>query len=312
MQPALKKRNNLLHGLLLLLLLLLCTGAPFAYASTTVGTIDSTYKYAWGSVAGYVNFAPAHGGLTVTDTGITGYAWAQSTGWINFHPFTSGVTNNGNGTLGGFAWDETDGWVSFTGVTIDSNGKFHGQATGGTVSGAQYVINFDCTKCDVRTDWRPVSYRPSPAATVSNGAPSLIGVTNNPTPPAIALLPPASLPTRVPTTTIAKLTYPVFVAGSGAQAHGGIRPVSRPVSVPPKTQVAATGYVAISTAAPTTTAFVAATRTAPTVRPPSSRSTGGTRPQTASATFISIIQSAVVSLSATLLSVFSFFTSHVF
>lgn len=134
--------------------------ATSAYASITSGSVDSTNKYAWGNVAGYVNFAPTNGGLTITDAGITGYAWSSNTGWINFDTAQSSVTNNDEGTLGGYAWDEGAGWVSFTGVTIDSNGQFNGMATGGTVRGASYAINFDCATCTVTTDWRPVSARP--------------------------------------------------------------------------------------------------------------------------------------------------------
>lgn len=141
------------------LILVFLVSASYAHASQTSGTVSSTYKYAWGNVAGYVNFAPTNGGLIIGDSAITGYAWSASTGWINFNATQSHVTNNSSGTLGGYAWDAGAGWVSFTGVTIDTNGKFHGSATGGTVNGASYAINFDCTNCDVRTDWRPASAR---------------------------------------------------------------------------------------------------------------------------------------------------------
>jgi hypothetical protein len=133
--------------------------AATAYASPTIGSIDPAYKYAWSNVGGYVNFAPSQAGLTITDTGITGYAWSANTGYINFDTNLSGVTNDGEGNLAGFAWDEGAGWISFAGVTIDANGQFHGIAQGGTVNGAPYQITFDCSNCDVRTDWRPVSVR---------------------------------------------------------------------------------------------------------------------------------------------------------
>jgi hypothetical protein len=154
-------------GVLLPLLLAL---APLTRASQTSGTIDSAYKYAWSSVGGWVNLAPTNGGLTITDTAITGYAWSANTGWLNFDTAQSGVTNNAEGTLGGFAWDAGGGWLSFTGVTIDSSGRFHGTATGGTVNGASYTLTFDCANCDVRTDWRPASSRTSSSG--SNSATS--------------------------------------------------------------------------------------------------------------------------------------------
>ncbi|MCX6788142.1 MAG: peptidoglycan-binding protein [Candidatus Kaiserbacteria bacterium] len=166
----LNRRNNLACAALLLLFL---TSASSAHASQTSGTIDSTYKYAWSNVAGHVNFAPTTGGLTITDSAITGYAWSANTGWINFNATQSHVTNDGAGNLGGYAWDSGAGWVSFTGVTINSSGRFHGTATGGTVNGASYAINFNCTNCDVRTDWRPASARTTTTTTTSTPAPSV-------------------------------------------------------------------------------------------------------------------------------------------
>ncbi len=113
------------------------------------GTISSSHQYAWSNDAGWVNFAPSQSTVTVSDSGLSGYAWSQNDGWINLSPSQSGVTNS-NGTLGGFAWDPLAGWVNFSGVTIDSSGKFHGEANGSN----SYAINFDCANCDVETDWR--------------------------------------------------------------------------------------------------------------------------------------------------------------
>lgn len=153
------------------LLVFFFAGASSAYA----GTIDPVNKYAWGTVASWVNFAPTNAGLTVTDSTITGYAWGANTGWINFSPANGGVTNTTAGTLGGYAWDEGGGWVSFTGVTIDTNGRFHGTATGGTVKGVSYVINFDCTNCNVSTDWRPTAgASPTPSVPAASASPGSI------------------------------------------------------------------------------------------------------------------------------------------
>lgn len=173
------QRNNLALGAFLLFFL---ASASVAYASQTSGTIDSTYKYAWGTVAGWINFSPTNGGLTITDSLITGYAWGANTGWINFAAAQSHVTNDSSGTLGGFAWDQGGGWVSFVGVTIDTSGKFHGMATGGTISGASYVINFDCTSCDVRTDWRPASSRTTTSSSGSSSGGGSISPVYIPTP----------------------------------------------------------------------------------------------------------------------------------
>ena len=104
-----------------------------------------------------MNFGTADGRVTVTDNLLSGYAWSANDGWINLAP-TNGGVKNGNGVLSGFAWDEAAGWVSFAGVPIDASGHFHGQATGGTVNGASYAINFDCANCSVVTSWHPIVY----------------------------------------------------------------------------------------------------------------------------------------------------------
>lgn len=172
--PRNRTRFNLV--LLSLPLLFFVVGVSFAQASETNGTISSTYKYAWSNVAGYINFAPTNGGLTITDSAVTGYAWGANTGWINFNATQSHVTNDGAGNLGGYAWDSGAGWFSFSGVTINSSGVFHGTATGSN----SRVINFDCTNCSVRTDWRPASARTvapvSTPASAPSSAPSSSGV----------------------------------------------------------------------------------------------------------------------------------------
>lgn len=134
-----------------------------ASASVTVGSIDSTYKYAWGENIGWVNFSA--GNVTVTDTALTGYAWSENYGWIILNPAQGGVLNNGEGNLSGHAWGESLGYIDFDGVSIDSNGYFLGYATS-TLSGD---ISFNCSNTNscassdfkVRTDWRPASTRDS-------------------------------------------------------------------------------------------------------------------------------------------------------
>jgi hypothetical protein len=133
-----------------------------AFASTSDGTILSPYQYAWSNNSGWVNFGLASGAVHVRDGSLTGYAWAANHGWINLSATNGGVTNNGAGTLGGWAWGEQLGWISFAGVTIDSNGRFHGQATGTLVG----ILSFDCDNCNVQTDWRPVSSRGSSGGVV--------------------------------------------------------------------------------------------------------------------------------------------------
>ncbi len=147
------------------------------FASTTDGTIDNTYKYAWGENIGWINFGTSGGNVHITDSALTGYAWSDNYGWINLAPTTSGVRNNGEGTLSGYAWGEKLGWIDFSGVRIDSvSGEFSGSATG-TISGQ---INFSCANCKVKTDWRSVSARTN--ISVAGGLSS--AAYTPPTPPA--------------------------------------------------------------------------------------------------------------------------------
>jgi len=147
------------------LLFLLFFASP-VFASEKIGTIDSNFKYTWGESLGWINFKPNTAGLTITDTSITGYVWSKDFGWINFSPGLGGVTNNCAGQLGGSAWSSQKGWLSLTGVAINSGGKFTGLA--GVASSSAGRITFDCSKCDVRTDWRPCSTRLSSAGGYSS------------------------------------------------------------------------------------------------------------------------------------------------
>lgn len=138
---------------------------PVAQAGITNGTIDSTFKYAWGSRIGWINFGTSGGNVHVTDTGLTGYAWSDNYGWINLAPTTSGVTMNAIGNLAGSAWGENTGWIAFSGVSINQDGEFIGNATGDVVG----TISFNCANTSVCsssnfkviTDWRPKTARPA-------------------------------------------------------------------------------------------------------------------------------------------------------
>ncbi len=127
------------------------------FASETNGTIKAPFRYAWGENLGWINFKPDTGGLTITDTVVTGYVWSQGWGWINFSPAGGGVTNNSSGQLGGYAWSSHKGWLPLAGVTIDASGRFVG--TTGITSSTAGRIKFDCANCAVHTDWRPVAAR---------------------------------------------------------------------------------------------------------------------------------------------------------
>ncbi len=128
-----------------------------AHASETNGTITSggNNGYAWSNNAGWINFGATNSNIQITDSGITGYAWSNSSGWINMAPTNGGVTVAANGTLSGYVWGSGLGWVNFSGVSINSSGKFTGQANGTTIG----TLTFDCTNCNVTTDYRPQNFR---------------------------------------------------------------------------------------------------------------------------------------------------------
>jgi hypothetical protein len=131
-------------------------GLP-VFASSTDGTIDSTYKYAWGENAGWVNFGCDNCNVQVTDSGLSGYALSENIGWI----YLGDITNNdGDGTLSGYAWSENTGWIKFNptngGVIIDSSGEFTGSALGENIGWIIFGGDYK-----VKTDWRPRSARPA-------------------------------------------------------------------------------------------------------------------------------------------------------
>jgi len=132
----------------------------FTLASDSNGTIDPSHEYAWGDNLGWINFACSNCNVHITDTGLTGYAWSRQYGWINLSPSGGGVTNNCLGQLNGYAWSSALGWLNFSGTSIDFNGKFTGQL--GSASSKSGKINFDCSNCNVQTDWRQCSLRSSP------------------------------------------------------------------------------------------------------------------------------------------------------
>jgi hypothetical protein len=133
--------------------------SPTIFASTTDGTIDSTYKYAWGENVGYIDFGSTAGNVHITDTALSGYAYGENIGWINL----STVTNNSEGILSGYAWGENVGWIDFSKVTIDTDGIFSGSAYGENIG----WITFGTTDNKVITDWRHESSR-----TVTPSSPS--------------------------------------------------------------------------------------------------------------------------------------------
>ena len=67
-------------------------------ARAAEGTISDTDKWAWSENAGWINFRPIHGGVTVLDTCLTGYAWAENIGWIKLGNDSGGPYPNTTAT----------------------------------------------------------------------------------------------------------------------------------------------------------------------------------------------------------------------
>ena len=131
-----------------------------AFASGTTGTVSDSHKFAWGENIGWINFAPTDGtnyvGLNINNGVVSGFGWSNNFGWINFNPTNSGqgvTVDTTTGHFAGYVWvSGFGGWLNMSGVAVNSVGKFVG--TAGTVDKVGRVV-FDCTYCDVQTDWIP-------------------------------------------------------------------------------------------------------------------------------------------------------------
>lgn len=139
--------------------------------------IDSTYRYAWNDVIGWIDFYSTQT-ITVSSAQLAGYA-DSSVGYIALDCATSPngdicstsnfkVSNDGNGYLSGWAWNDAIGWISFDSATAGSpylyqvtinpsNGEFSGWAWNDVVG----WISFNCSNTNscstsdykVKTAW---------------------------------------------------------------------------------------------------------------------------------------------------------------
>lgn len=150
---------------------------PIAFASNTDGTIDTTYKYAWGENIGWINFGTTEGNVHITDSVMTGYAWSENIGWIPLNCSNDNscnavnykISNNGNGVLSGYSYSADTGYINFAptngGVTISSSGELQGYAWGENIGWMVFncATTNSCGTADykVKTDWRPQNARPA-------------------------------------------------------------------------------------------------------------------------------------------------------
>jgi hypothetical protein len=158
MDREIPTKKNLIYILLLTFFVsgFFAVSSMPALASSTDGTIDPTYKYAWGENIGWINFGTSNGNVHITDSALSGYALSETVGWINL----DGVANDGEGNLSGYAWGENVGYIKFNptngGVTINSSGEFSGSALGENVGWIIFGGDYK-----VKTDWQPRSARPA-------------------------------------------------------------------------------------------------------------------------------------------------------
>jgi len=116
-------------------------------AGVALSDIALSNIWGWGTNVGWINMAPAAGGVTVCDDHLEGYAWGENIGWIRLGTFTGcgahtypnttnadyGVNRDAGDNLSGYAWGTNVGWINLApangGVTVDpSNGTLTGYA----------------------------------------------------------------------------------------------------------------------------------------------------------------------------------------
>ena len=112
--------------LFFLTIIIILFAASIAIAATN---IDSTYRYAWNDLIGWVDFYTTDN-VNVSSTQLLGYA-SSSVGFIALDCATSpngdvcGTSNfkvlkDGTGDLSGYAWNDNVGWISFSGTTTEN------------------------------------------------------------------------------------------------------------------------------------------------------------------------------------------------
>jgi hypothetical protein len=151
MRTAVRRKN----GLWTYALIWACAAGSRAWAG---GNIDLTNKHAWTENAGWANFAPTNGGVTVHYNGtsgyLTGYAWGENIGWIKLGDDSGGPYHNDSATdwgvnldaasnLSGYAWSENAGWLAFNSthstVTVDmATGRLDGDAWGENIGWVRF------------------------------------------------------------------------------------------------------------------------------------------------------------------------------
>jgi hypothetical protein len=129
------KAKKIIRGAIYALIAAL-SALTLAQGVEAAGNIHPVNKWAWSTNAGWVNFNPSNGGVTVCADHLEGYAWGENIGWIRLGTFSGcaahtysnastadyGVNRSPAGNLSGHAWSTNAGWIKFNpthgGVTI--------------------------------------------------------------------------------------------------------------------------------------------------------------------------------------------------
>jgi hypothetical protein len=156
---------------IILVAVVVLTGTAFA-----AGNIDSVQKYSQfldsnidldsNGVKDFINWSPTTGGVTVSDTTLSGYIWGESVGWINLHPTNVWVSNScTTGQLGGYAWGQNTGWINFD--PTNATGINHPQIDLGTgkITGKAWSQNYG---------WIELSSPQAPTSTAYNPSLGLV------------------------------------------------------------------------------------------------------------------------------------------
>ena len=133
-------------------------------SSTNAAIIEPASASAWSPAIGWIDHAPANGGVSVFSSHLSGYAYNENIGWISMGNHSDsaefsylnttasnyGVNNDGAGALSGYAWSPSIGWINFNqengGVLIDpKTGVFSGFAYNANIG----WISFAGTAADI-------------------------------------------------------------------------------------------------------------------------------------------------------------------
>lgn len=139
------------------------------------GNIDAVQKYSQflnidldsNGTNDFVDWDPAFGGATVSDTGISGYIWGETVGWINLSPTNDPVTltcpasSGGPAYLGGYAWGQNTGWINFSPTNATGANKPQINSSTGQISGDVWSQNYGWIQLSSPQTPLGSSYNPS-------------------------------------------------------------------------------------------------------------------------------------------------------